>query len=126
MKHEYSFVTSCVGADGDDINEMKDMPSAQDIDCETFFKTIGKGISDEVVSMFELESIDEFINDWYTYANVGYYQGLPCVFLQHSGIEHVFVQSEHISKLKHGSEIEDRRDAIEALDEKLDDYEAWQ
>ena len=51
---KFTYVTSCVGADGDDINEMKDAPLSIEIDKSDFFRTIGSGIKDQIVDIFEL------------------------------------------------------------------------
>ncbi|MBC5851130.1 hypothetical protein [Vibrio metschnikovii] len=123
---KFTYVTSCVGADGDDINEMKDAPLSIEIDKSDFFRTIGSGIKDQIVDIFELNNIQEFIDDWHTSSYTSCYQGIPCLFVQHSGIEHFFVDSNRVRELRHGEEIEERRDAISDIEDLLDEYQSWQ
>ena len=103
----FQFVTSCVSANGDDISEMQDV--AKDISSHAFIYGIAKkeGIDLEVVDMLGYSSWAEdigggksarklFVDDFALSCHRSFYQGIPCLYVQHSRIEHVFIDTKHL------------------------------
>lgn len=87
----YSFVTDCVSANGDDINEMVDI--ATEITVEEFLDKLGASPREKLMSLglFHIyENFDEVLADWHISYFESTYQGKPCVYVCHSGIEHIF------------------------------------
>lgn len=84
----YVFITDCIGADGDDINEMK--RAGKIISIETFRKAIGQKRWKDIQAQLGYDRHMPIRKDWH----VGYfrstYRGVPAVYLVWSGIEHVF------------------------------------
>lgn len=84
----YVFVTDCIGADGDDINEMK--RAGKIISVDTFRKAIGQKRWKDIQAQLGYDRHMPIRKDWH----VGYfrstYRGVPAVYLAWSGIEHVF------------------------------------
>lgn len=128
----YQFLTTCedsgiVGSYGEDITEMTASCHAMDIDSESFMKLADKlDIKEHVLDTMNFSSEKDFINDWGVECNKSKFQGLDCLFIKFSHIEHIFIKSSEASKVLSGDEAEERRDIIEALDEELDKFDAWQ
>lgn len=127
----YLFHTTCqdsdaVGEYGDDINEMIQSSHMIEIANGDFLKLAERLGIDDPVSHFGYDSKKSFNEDWGVSCHKSHFQGIEAFYVRHSGIEHIFVQLERINELLRGEEAEARRDAIEALDERLDEYEPWQ
>lgn len=106
----FSFVTSCVSANGDDITEMQDI--ASDMSCYTFIHKVAQkeGIAEEVLGMFGFDewaasygskksAKQLFVDDPTVHCYSSMYQGIPCLFVEHSRIEHVFVDNKDLGKV---------------------------
>jgi hypothetical protein len=127
----YSFLTSCVSvANGDDINEMAAI--ATDINAEEFleiandygFKEIMledlgyNDWADKVVG--EAENL--FINDFGINMAESRFQGIPALYVRHSGIEHIYIPNNEFNKYRSDEESSDeRRDFIDDISDKYDD-----
>ena len=94
----FQFETCCVNAKGDDIYEM--VERSRNITYRTFFKHI---LLDEVLSIFagigyarDSRSGLTLKRDWGVFYAKSRYQGRPCYYLSHSGIEYVFVERGNV------------------------------
>lgn len=123
--NQFYFATSCVNAvSGEDIQEMCDIE--QELDAESFIEFMAPevGISKEVLSSLGYQewaeisgksAEDLFINDPTVKCARSYYQGIPCYFVEHSRIEHVFIAKKDESKLLDKEQSMSRRSEIESL-----------
>ena len=119
----FQFVTSCVNApSGDDINEMVDSPHRKDISNGHFIKVIAPnlGIQDDVMGSLGYETKKFFANDWAMSCHKSYYQGIPCYYVQHSRIEHIYIDEKDINKVIYDKEGSSKRSfAIERLEDEF-------
>lgn len=85
----YTFLTSCVACEGRDINEMRDecrkvevnySEMAEVCDLSDFERVLGYG-----PDTIELEK------DWHVGYYKSWFRSTPCYFLDHSGIEYIWV-----------------------------------
>ncbi|MFT6903910.1 MAG: hypothetical protein ACJAS1_000555 [Oleiphilaceae bacterium] len=127
----YVFHTTCVdsysvGERGEDIDEMVDSHHATEIDNKEFISVVADeaGIKQNILDMFEV-SEKQFVNDWALSCHRSHFQGLDCLYVQHSRIEHIFVRQDLMPKIVTGIEGQQRRAAVEELDEMLDEYDPW-
>jgi len=81
------YETCCVSANGDDITNMVD--EAREIKYDTFMKHVDK---EEVMNLLGYPCGNlRLKNDWCVRYYKSKYQGKPCVYVNHSAIEYVFV-----------------------------------
>ena len=120
------FVTSCVNCpSGEDINEMVSHPLAKEISNGHFIKNIAPklGIKEDVMNKLGYDSVKFFSEDWGMNCNYSYYQGVPCVYVQHSRIEYIYVDEDDFNLINHTSEESDlRQEIMYNLEEKLDEH----
>lgn len=84
----YRFVTSCIDADGDDINEMR--RAGESVSLRTFRTAVG---ADEWRMIQEALGYDRYMpisSDRHVGYFRGIYRGVPAYYLVWSAIEHVF------------------------------------
>lgn len=120
------FITNCVGALGEDINEMKDMALENIIDFDEFMKTYSAGDDNLVKDLAEsmgYESPEQMDNDFHLSYHMSYYRGEPCLYLVHSGIEHVYMTPTSALKVSEYGSGEERQAIIDDLTDALDEYE---
>jgi hypothetical protein len=80
-----SYLTNCVDADGCAVNEMKD--TARGIS----FKTICRHIEGGAASLNEMFGTSpRLCRDWAVSFHKSRFEGRPCVYVRHSGIEYIF------------------------------------
>jgi hypothetical protein len=117
------FITRCVEANGDDINEMTDIPQMQEISTAYFIDTVAKksGIDGEVLSMLGYNTKRGFAKDWHMRAGKSLYQGLPCYYLVHSAIEYIFVDESDAHKVLDGNQAQQRQNRLCGLSTEFDD-----
>ncbi|MND11598.1 hypothetical protein D3C87_351320 [compost metagenome] len=128
----FCFVTSCVEADGDDINEMKEM--AKDISSHSFIYNLAKkeGIDEELTDMLgykEWANNDGgkksakklFVDDWGLSCHSSMYQGIPCFYVVHSAIEYVYIDEKDCGKVLQGEDIRDRQHQLSVLKDEADE-----
>ena len=98
-----------------------------DIHNDDFISIIAdkSGIKEDLLDRFRLSEA-EFAEDWGISCHKSHFQGLECLYVRHSGIEHIYVREDMYSSILRGDEAEERRKAIEELDEHLDEYDEWQ
>lgn len=118
MEH-HSFFTTCtdsyaVGSYGEAITEMTQSSHMEELDNSTFFQTsVHAGFQDYLLDL--TGSKKDFIHDWSISCHRSLFQGVPCFYLRHSGIEHIFVQQSMMTHLRTGDELLERIDHIDAL-----------
>ncbi len=124
----HTFVTACISALGEDINEMADMPLNKTISNSNFIKTIAPklGIKDDVMQRLGYDTATFFANDWAMSCHSSYYQGHPCYYVRNSAIEYVYVDSKVYDNMEYDHEIAAKRqyaisDLTQKLEEKLED-----
>lgn len=129
---KYVFYTTCVDSDavgpyGECINEMTQPPHAEDIDTETFAKDIARehGFAEGLAEMFNHQSIRELVDDFALSCYRSRFQGAPCYYVKHSGIEHIFIPKDQLSSMVTGDDLMARQDVIDRLDDALDKFEPW-
>jgi len=97
---DYVFVTSCVEANGDDINAMRRHPKCRVVQYDTMRRhcvgfidwAISKGY--RVAPGFGKKLT--LGNDWHVCYYRSYYQGRPCYFLVWSAIEFIWVSNRKV------------------------------
>ena len=87
------FALTCIYAVGDDINDMKE--HAEDITRGTFCRHVDResreGLERQIGYEVGPSRGLHMKDDWAVGYYKGAYQGIPCVYFQWSGIEHIFV-----------------------------------
>lgn len=85
---------TCVSADGDDINEMKEIAGiGRDVRNIISFNDLKNTIGYDFWTDFGYKTQKEFKDDWAISYHESHYQGEFCVYIVHSGIEHVYINS---------------------------------
>lgn len=85
---DMTFVTTCVGARGEDIINM--LERSRKITRRTFLKHVDREQMREVEKSLGYDSCLPMSKDWHVSYGKGKYQDRPCVFFQWSAIEHIF------------------------------------
>lgn len=117
------FVTSCINANGDDINEMMQMPLCQALSTSNFINRIAPklGIDQHIIESLGYDSKRQFADDWALGCYKSYYQGLPCYLVQHSRIEYVYVDSKDYAKVLDAQGAAARQIRLQVLADDLDE-----
>lgn len=117
------FVTRCVEANGDDINEMTDIPQQQGLSTAHFIETVAKkaGIDKQVLDMLGYDSKRAFAKDWHMTAAKSLYQGIPCYYLVHSAIEYIFVDEADAHKVLDLQQAQERQGRLYGIGTIFDD-----
>lgn len=130
-KKPFQFVTTCedsnvVGSHGQDIDEMLSSIHCVDIPVEDFLNKYRDEINvEEMLSMFNQETEEGLIGDWALNFYESKFQGIECVFVQYSKIEHIYVRENDLSKVLSGDDADMRRHIMEELENSLDEREDW-
>lgn len=95
MTKAYEYHTSCVHSQGDWINDMVDQ--AEEVTLQTVRRHC-VGVEDWAGSM-KYDTGGErgglrLKDDWHVTYHKSQYRGLPCYYIQHSGIEHIWVKGD--------------------------------
>ena len=111
------FVTRCIEANGDDINEMVDLGLRTEMSNGHFIRKVAPklGIDEHVMHCLGYDSKEFFANEFAMNCNRSFYQGIPCVYVQHSRIEHVYVDAKDAHKVLSGSDSHKRQIRISLL-----------
>jgi len=90
VNHEgrFKFVTDCIGANGDDINERK--RASKRITLNTFRKALGHDEWTKIQFDLGYDRDMPISKDWHVGFYKSEYRGVPAYYLAWSGIEHVF------------------------------------
>ena len=83
-----TFVTTCVGARGEDIIDM--LEGSRDITRRTFLKHVDRAQLREIEKSLGYGHHLRMSKDWHVAYGKGMYRGKPCVFFRWSSIEHIF------------------------------------
>lgn len=116
------FVTRCIEANGDDINEMVDLGLRTGMSNGHFIRKVAPklGIDEDVMHSLGYDSKEFFAKDFSMNCNRSFYQGIPCVYVQHSRIEHVYVDAKDVHKVLSKRDSANRQLRISSL---RDDFE---
>jgi hypothetical protein len=92
----WHFVTTCVSAKGEDIDEMN--RAARDVTYRTMLNRVGEAfIEMQGVIGYDINGKREtglrMKNDWHVSYHRSTYQGKPCFFFRWSHIEHIFQEA---------------------------------
>jgi hypothetical protein len=119
----HRFVTRCIEANGDDINEMVDMPLKTTMTNGYFIEKLAPklGIDKEVLGMLGYDTKKFFAGDWAMNCARSFYQGIPCLYVQHSRIEHVFVDVDDVHLVLSKDGANQRQIRISGLRDDLED-----
>lgn len=119
----HRFVTSCIDAVGEDINEMKDILIKKDLSTGHFINKIAPrlGIDKDLIEMLGFETKKSFADDWALRCASSYYQGIPCYYVQWSAIEYVFVDESDYSEILDADQASARQNKIADLTEAVED-----
>jgi hypothetical protein len=105
IEGKYIFVTTCVdtylnGSHGEAIHEMKDR--GEPLDWEDLVRAIGM---EHLASVFPdaADLKDDFGVNWLR----SLWRGIPCVYVVHSGIEHIFTLNGQIPESEYVPEDQD-------------------
>lgn len=82
------FVTDCTAAEGQDINDMKDI--AEEITRRTFLKYVDKGDMKAISEQLGYGRDFSMAGDWAIAYYKSFYRGVPCIYFTWSAIEHIF------------------------------------
>ncbi|MNQ94817.1 hypothetical protein D3C85_1103540 [compost metagenome] len=118
------FITSCVNAhNGEDINEMVDTPQKTEMSNAYFIEKLAPklGIDQQVLSMLGYDTKKFFTNDFALNCARSHYQGVPCVYVQHSRIEYIFVDQKDVHKMLSKSEAKARQISLSVLSDDLNE-----
>jgi hypothetical protein len=117
------FVTSCINANGDDINEMMQIPLCKNLSSANFISRIATklGIDHDILDRLGYDSKRQFADDWALGCYKSYYQGIPCYLVQHSRIEYVFVDKKDLNKVLNVEEASARQTRLQVLSDDFDD-----
>lgn len=132
MTNSFRFLTTCedshtVGEYGEDIDEMASDVHCVDIDSEDFLSKYRDQLNvSELLSTLNQETEKSFVDDWGLSCHKSRFQGLDCLFVRFSKIEHIFIQSADFGKVLNGEDAQARRDIISDLEDSLDDRADWQ
>lgn len=121
----HTFVTACISALGEDINEMADLPLNKTISNSNFIKKIAPklGIKDDVMQRLGYDTATFFANDWAMTCHSSYYQGHPCYYVCNSAIEYVYVDSKIYGSMEYDHDIAAKRQyAISDLTQQLEEH----
>lgn len=119
------FVTSCVNAhNGEDINEMVDTPQRTQISSAYFIEKLAPklGIDMEVLDRLGYDSKKFFANDRGLNCARSHYQGVPCVYVQHSRIEHIFVDEKDAGRMLSKDAAHARQIRLSVLSDDMDEF----
>lgn len=120
----YQFITNCVSANGDDINEMCDMASSRELTGPYFMKQLGAGGNGYAIAaanMIGYESVKQLLDDWHVRFHSSHYQGLPCLYIVHSGIEYVYLDQGDVDRVLSNQDRSDRHFSLLRLTEEFDE-----
>lgn len=84
----FVYVHSCPDSTYEDIQALQS--TERDISLTTFRKAIGPVRWKEIVANLGYDRHFPITRDWHVRYFRGVYRGVPCVFLRHSKIEHIF------------------------------------
>jgi hypothetical protein len=118
------FITSCVNAhNGEDINEMVDTPQKTEMSNAYFIEKLAPklGIDQQVLSMLGYDTKKFFANDFALNCARSHYQGVPCVYVQHSRIEYIFVDQKDAHKMLSKAEAKARQISLSVLSDDLNE-----
>jgi hypothetical protein len=94
---KYKYLTNCVEADGDEISVMYDI--AEDLTYDEFLEKVPWSYLGTIkpFDFYEAPNKNEgglkLKDDWHVSYHASLFQGKPCIFIQHSCIEYIFVRS---------------------------------
>jgi hypothetical protein len=118
------FITSCVNAhNGEDINEMVDTPQKTEMSNAYFIEKLAPklGIDQQVLSMLGYDTKKFFASDFALNCARSHYQGVPCVYVQHSRIEYIFVDQKDAHKMLSKAEAKARQISLSVLSDDLNE-----
>ena len=118
------FITSCVNAhNGEDINEMVDTPRRTDMSNAYFIEKLAPklGIDKQVLNMLGYDTKKFFANDYAMSCSRSQYQGVPCVYVQHSRIEYIFVDQKDARQMLSRDDAQARQRMISVLSDYMDE-----
>lgn len=84
----YHFVHACPDSTYEDIQALA--TTEKDISLATFRRAIGPSQWNEIRANLGYDRHFPITKDWHVRYYKGVYRGVPCVFLRHSRIEHIF------------------------------------
>lgn len=89
------YLTSCVDSTAEKINAL--VSQARDISYQTARRAIGAEAMDAWAKEMSYDTGSErgglrLKNDWHVSYHRSVYDGMPCVYIRHSAIEHIFVE----------------------------------
>ena len=118
------FITSCVNAhNGEDINEMVDTPQRTDMSNAYFIEKLAPklGIDKQVLNMLGYDTKKFFAKDYAMSCSRSQYQGVPCVYVQHSRIEYIFVDQKDARQMLSRDDAQARQRMISVLSDYMDE-----
>jgi hypothetical protein len=84
-----TFETDCTSADGQDINDMKDI--AGEITRRYFLAHVNRDSLKEMEKALGYSRDFTMAGDWHVSYYASVYRGKPCIYFVHSAIEYIFV-----------------------------------
>lgn len=93
MGKAFSFETSCVNADGDDITAMCE--AAREVSYQTLVRRVGRPKVAGIFADYDWRRRPRELTlrrDWHVSYHRSRYRGRACYYVRHSAIEYVFVE----------------------------------
>lgn len=86
----YRYVMSCVHSTAEDIDSMVDSPSMHEVKRRTFVRHTHDRDRRELEKGLGYGPWFGITRDWHVTYHKSVFRSVPCYYLQHSGIEHIF------------------------------------
>lgn len=87
---QYIFHTTCVSSDSDSIHELQNLADIGHGKSQPSFNQLKQMLGDDFWNTYA-DTASQYKGDPYIYAHQSTYQGAPCVFIQASHIEHIYL-----------------------------------
>lgn len=127
----YSFVTSCVSADGEEICETQLLETQL---ADAYFINriaLAAGIKNDILDMLGYtewaksnheSAANLFANDFCLSCHRSFYQGIPCLYVRHSAIEYIFIPNKYSHLIIDNNQTRSRNTMKDNLEQSLDDF----
>ena len=106
---------------------MVDTPQRTDMSNAYFIEKLAPklGIDKKVLHMLGYDTKKFFANDYAMSCARSHYQGVPCVYVQHSRIEYIFVDQKDAHKMLSRDEAKARQISLSVLSDDLNEMIDW-
>jgi len=86
----YEYVTSCIGSCYEDMRDLLDASDTEHVSRSTFARAVGLEAWRQLKDDLGYDRDFPISRDWHVDYMRGFYRGVACYFLRHSGIEYIY------------------------------------